>query len=142
MKVLQLLLFICITTARLCAQTNEKAEVEKAVEALRLTLINPSEKRLDGMVAEWLSYGHSSNEIENKKQFIASLLSGKFHFLSIQLNNQTIAINNGIAIVRHYFFASTHNKGLPPGQLQLGVLLVFQKIKGRWLLIARQAYKI
>ncbi|GAB3023728.1 nuclear transport factor 2 family protein [Niabella terrae] len=131
-----------MVTCSVQAQTNETREVEKAVETLRQVLLQPDKQRIEELAAPWLSYGHSSGEIENRATFTQSLFSGKFTFSRIQLKDQTISIRNDIAIVRHQFLAATRNKGSKPGQLRLGVLLVFQKIEGRWLLIARQAFKL
>ena len=142
MKTGQLLFWICIATCSLRAQTNDTAGVEKAVEQLRQVLLHPDKKQIDGLVVNWLSYGHSSGEIENKETFVNSLFSGKFTFTHIQLTNQSITIKKDVAIVRHQFRAATHNKGMPPGKLKLGVLLVFQKLDNRWWLIARQAFKL
>jgi len=46
-----------------------------------------------------------------------------------------------VAIVRHIFKAKT-NDGGKPGEVNIRVLLIWQKQKGGWKLLARQAVRI
>ena len=124
------------------AQGKEESKVAKAVEALRIQLVDPKEKELSGLVSNDLSYGHSNGLVEDKDVFIASLMSGKFNFQKIELTEQTIKITSDAAIVRHIFTAETHDAGKSPGSANLKVLQVWQKQAGKWILIARQAVKI
>ena len=60
---------------------------------------------------------------------------------TMDLTEQTIKIIGNTAIVRHKLFAETNNRNVP-ATVKLGILLVFQKTKKDWKLIARQAVKI
>ena len=79
--------------------------------------------------------------VEGKAEFISKIVSGKSDFVSIGLNNQTIAVSGSTAIVRHRLDAKTNDNG-KPGEVHLQVLLVWQKLHGHWKLLARQAVKI
>ena len=70
-----------------------------------------------------------------------ALLSGASDFVTIDLTEQTIKIAGNNAIVRHTLKA-TNNDGGKPGAPHLYVLLVWQKQKGKWKLLARQAVKL
>jgi ketosteroid isomerase-like protein len=123
------------------AQSSDEKEVTAAVESLRKAMIDGNESMLKDLTAEELSYGHSSGKVEDRASFVESLVSGKSDFKTIDLTEQTIKIAGSTAIVRHHLIAETSDGG-KPGNPNLYVLLVWQKQKGKWKLIARQAVKV
>jgi ketosteroid isomerase-like protein len=123
------------------AQSKDEKEVAAAVEQLRDAMVNPDKTVLEKLTAEKLSYGHSSGQIDDKNKFIEKLVSGASDFVSISLTEQTISISEKVAIVRHILTAKT-NDGGKPGDVHIRVLLIWQKQKGDWKLLARQAVKI
>jgi hypothetical protein len=122
-------------------QGKEEKEVSAAVEALRKAMIDPDKAVLEKLTLPELSYGHSNGMIQNQTEFVETLVSGKSDFVSINLTEQNIRIVDRTAIVRHLLSAVT-NDGGKPGQVNLSILLVWQKQKGEWRLLARQAVKI
>jgi ketosteroid isomerase-like protein len=137
---LTVLLILLACTATFAQSKDEKA-VADAVESLRKAMIDADKPALDRLAAEALSYGHSNGLVEDKATFVEALVSGKSDFVSIDLADQTIRVAGDAAIVRHKFTAQTNNGGTP-GAAKLAVLLVWQKQKGTWVLLARQAVKI
>jgi ketosteroid isomerase-like protein len=123
------------------AQNKEEAAVTAAVENLRKAMIDGDKTGLQNITADQLSYGHSSGKIEDKATFVDNIVTGKSDFVTIDLTNQTIAISGDAAIVRHSLFATTNDNG-KPGTVNLNILLIWQKQKGQWKLLARQAVKI
>jgi len=63
------------------------------------------------------------------------------HYFDIDLTEQTIKVSGNTAIVRHILSGNT-NDGGKPGTVKLGVLTIWQKQKGQWRLLARQAFKL
>ena len=96
---------------------------------------------LDQLATPELSYGHSGGTIENKQEFIAKIVSGKSDFVSMDLSGQTITVSGKTAIVRHKLHAAINDNN-KPAEVNLLVLLVWQKQHGDWKLLARQAVKI
>jgi ketosteroid isomerase-like protein len=123
------------------AQSQDEAKVAEAVESLRVAMINADKNALENLVADKLSYGHSGGAIDDKKSFVEKIVSGQSDFVTIDLTDQTISISDNTAIVRHILKAKT-NDGGKPGEVNLRVLLVWQKQNGGWKLLARQAVKI
>lgn len=123
------------------AQSTDEKAVTQAVEALRKALIDPTAPTLDQLAADELSYGHSSGAVQDKAAFIEALTSGKSDFVTIDLTEQTVKVVGNTAIVRHHFSATT-NDGGKPGAVKLSILLIWQKQKGQWRLLARQAVKL
>jgi len=123
------------------AQDKEEKAVSDLVETLRKTMVDPDKTTLERIVADDLSYGHSSGVIQTKAEFIEALTNGKSDFVSIELSQQTVKLVGNTALVRHVLSAAT-NDGGKPGTTKLFVLLVWQKQKGEWKLLARQAAKV
>lgn len=140
MKYLYLLCLFFIPGFPSIAQSADQRAISEVVEKLRAAMIDPDKAVLDKLTADSLSYGHSSGRVENKSEFIENLLSGKSDFVTIDLTDQTISISGNAAIVRHVLSATTNDSG-KPGSTKLKVLLVWQKEKGVWKLLARQAVK-
>ena len=123
--------------------TNSKEEMAVAnrVEAFRKVLIDPSVKGLKEITSKDLSYGHSSGVLQNQEVFIEKLMNGESDFVTIEFQNQSIQISGDVAIVRHNLAAHTKDSGVER-DIKIGNVLIWQKIKGQWLLIARQAFKL
>jgi len=119
-------------------RSTEEAAVGNAVERLRQAMISADRAGLEAAAADALTYGHSSGRLENKEQFVASIVEGRSVFRSIDLSEQAIHVSGDVATVRHLLTAQTMDGGRP-GNVRIGVLLVFQKQGGDWKLLARQA---
>ena len=124
------------------AQSNDEKAVTAAVEKLRVAIVGANEAELNKLTSPVLTYGHSAGLLEDKKEFIRALTSGESKFTRIELTDQTVVISGDVALVRHKLMGDTHNKGKEPAPVKLSILMVWQKIKGEWLLIARQAVKL
>lgn len=139
-----LVLFLLTLSVSLFQSINaqeKNSSIEKAVLQLKEALLSGNEAQLRAISSKHLSYGHSNGLIENQDAFVATLISGKSVFLSIDLSEQTMDQVENTAIVRHILYAKTNNEGVL-GEVKLKVLMIFQKEKGAWKLLARQAVKI
>jgi len=134
-------LFAILFGAKAQAQSKEETAVAAAVESLRKAMVDPDKAILDKLTADELSYGHSSGKMQTKAEYIESLTSAASDFVSIDLTEQTIKLSGNTAIVRHILSGNT-NDGGKPGTVKLGVLTIWQKQKGQWRLLARQAFKL
>ena len=141
-KLTLITLFTLATLNTMMAQKKDEQAVAAAVKKLNQAMIDANQITLDGLTAPELSYGHSSGLIEDKDTYITSIIDGTFGFTSIDLTEQTISVADDVAIVRHKFAAATDDRGKQPGTVRLSVMQVWQKQKGQWLLLARQATKI
>lgn len=121
--------------------SKEEAAVANRVEAFRKALIDPTENNLKALTSKDLSYGHSSGVLQNQDVFIEKLLNKESDFVTIEFQNQTIQITGDVAIVRHNLAAHTKDSGVEK-DIKIGNVLVWQKQKGKWVIIARQAFKL
>jgi hypothetical protein len=131
-------LLLLTTGNKVLAQSRAEEEISSAVAGLTKAMIDADTIKLSQLTSDQLSYGHSHGNVQNKSQFIHSLATGESDFVTINLTNPSITISENTAIVRHTLEASTNDRG-KPGNVRLYVLLVWQKLRGRWLLLARQA---
>ncbi|HET9815677.1 MAG TPA: nuclear transport factor 2 family protein [Xanthobacteraceae bacterium] len=123
------------------AQGGDEAAVNQASEDLRKAMIDADKARLEDLVADQLSYGHSGGVIESKEQFITVIVSKKTIYKSIALSEPSIAVVGNNAIVRHIFSAETESDG-KAASARVGALQVWQKQGARWKLLARQAFRL
>lgn len=121
--------------------SKEETAVANRVESFRKALIDPTESNLKALTSKDLSYGHSSGVLEDQKVFIKKLLSGGSDFVTIEFQNQSIKIVGDVAIVRHNLAAHTKDSGVEK-DIKIGNVLVWQKQKGKWVIVARQAFKL
>lgn len=119
----------------------EETEVAARVESLRQALIDADANKLKELTSGDLSYGHSSGVVQNQSIFIEKLINGESDFVSIEFQNQTIEIIGDVTIVRHNLAAHTKDSGMDK-DIKIGNMLVWQKQKSKWVLIARQAFKL
>ena len=121
-------------------QQNDTAEVKAAVAKLNKAMIDADEATLYQMTYANLSYGHSSGVLQDQKEFVEGITSGRSDFITIDLTDQNIELVGNTATVRHILSAKTFDNKVP-GTVRLQILLVWVKQDGQWKLLARQAVK-
>jgi ketosteroid isomerase-like protein len=135
------IIFFCSVHFSLFAQNKDVEAVEKAVEEMREAMISGDRAKLNSLSSKKLTYGHSNGLIETQDEFVEALASGESNFTSIDLSDQSVEISGKVALVRHNLQGKTHNRGADPAEVNLGILLVWQKEGKNWKLLARQAFK-
>ena len=128
--------------ASAAAAANDTAAVTAAVEQLRVLMLTPDAAKLNALVADQLSYGHSDGHLNNKATFVSDLVTGVSHFLTLTLKEQTVTVVGDVAIVRHILSGDTHDKGKDPNTVNINVLQIWQKQAGKWKLLARQSVPV
>lgn len=121
---------------------SDQEAVAVAVESFRRVMLSPGQEALEALFEESLTYGHSNGLIEDRTTCIASMVTGKFNFTSLEFSEQSIDVVGNTAVVRHVMFAHTADAGKEPGTVRLHVLQVWVHKDGKWQLIARQAVRI
>jgi hypothetical protein len=138
---LVLVLFQFSGLAQNTSKSKDEIVVAARVETLRQAMIDADATKLKELTSAGLSYGHSSGVVQNQAVFIEKIANGESDFVTIEFQNQTIEIVGDAAIVRHNLAAHTKDGGIEK-DIKIGIMLVWQKQKNKWLLFARQAYKL
>jgi len=141
----KLLIFGCLmilTHISFAQQTKAEKEVDQAVSKLLSLMVTPDSLKLDQLILNNLSYGHSSGKIQSKQEFMHSLLSGESDFLDdMIIGDPKTIVQGNTALVRHKLMAQTNDKGVK-GSINLYILLIWSKEKSGWKLLGRQAVKV
>ncbi|MBA1293275.1 nuclear transport factor 2 family protein [Pseudomonas lurida] len=133
--------FLCLFSGYVAAApAADDKDVAQAVDHLTQAMLHKDINQLQALTAEKLTYGHSSGKIQNKQEFIADIETGRSGFKTLEMQKQTITLSGDTALVRNHFHAQAVNSGVEvPTDIEN--FQVWQKHKGHWLLIGRQAFK-
>lgn len=123
------------------AEAGNEAAVNAAVEALTKAMLQADRDALERLVADQLSYGHSSGLVESKAQFVDVIANRKTLYKSITLSEPSTVMAGDNAIVRH-IFSNTTETGGKVASISVGILQVWQRQAGNWKLLARQAFRL
>ncbi|WP_439855386.1 nuclear transport factor 2 family protein [Pseudomonas yamanorum] len=134
--------FLCLFSGyAAAAPAASDKDVAVAVDHLTQAMLHKDIPQLQALTANNLTYGHSSGKVQNKQEFIADIETGRSGFKTLEMQKQTITLNGDTALVRNHFSAQAVNSGVEvPTEIEN--FQVWQKQKGKWLLIGRQAYKL
>ncbi len=124
------------------AESADAAAVAEAVAALTKAMLAADKAKLESLLADQLSYGHSSGKLEDKATVIDVIASKKTVYKSIELSKQTVTVAGNDAIVRHAWESESGTGDGKWNVAKIGVLQVWQKQGGSWKLLARQAFKV
>jgi ketosteroid isomerase-like protein len=129
-----------LASAPAVAQAADSAAVTDAVSNLTKAMLAGDKAKLDALVADQLSYGHSSGVVQDKTVFVDVIVAKKTVYKSIVLSDQTVAVVGNTAIVRHAWLGESGTGDGKWNASKLGVLQVWQKQGADWKLLARQAF--
>lgn len=141
MKRILLFITLCVLCISARAQSAEEMKIVQLINEFNNAIIRTDTSALNNVVHKQLSYAHSSGLIQDKNAFIKAIIAGPNFFKSFDLRDQTVAIVGKNVIVRHIATAQAINNGNPV-EIKFGNLMVWQKYRGDWKLIARQGYKL
>jgi hypothetical protein len=142
MKKTFLLLLVLSTSFSIALAQSKEEKVWQRVEALTKAVFETKDSAaLDDLVSNKVSYGHSGGNIEDKKTMVHNASASKTEYKNKNFERVSIDVDDETAIVRHIFRATSVENG-KESPLDLGILQVWRKEKGKWRLWARQAVKI
>src|SRR6267378_836309 len=118
------------------AESADDAAVKKAVDDLTKAMMAADKAKLEALVSDQLSYGHSSGKVETKAEYVGVIAGKKTIYKSI-----TVSVAGNNAIARHIFAAEVEAGGQASSP-KIGVMQVWVKDGGAWKLLARQAFKL
>ena len=120
-------------------QEADESAVAERVELLRRTMLKPDTAAFDDLLADGLSYGHTTGVVETKTDVMDGMLSGRTVFSMLEQPEQTISFSGDIAIVRHRFNGENVSSG-KTNSPRIRVVQAWQKQNGRWRLLVRQGF--
>ena len=119
----------------------DEAAVTQAVETLRQAMLRQDKAKLEILLADQVSYSHSSGVVQNKAEMIDGVMTRKGTVKSIDFPELKVAVVGNAAISRHLWVSESEADGKTTNT-RIGILEVWQKQDGGWKLLARQGYKL
>jgi hypothetical protein len=111
------------------------------MQSLKNALIAKDSVTLSNLLADEVTYGHSTGVIQTKAQLIRSALNGEQDYRSIEASDLKVRIyNDNTAVVNVTLKINVYNSGKPVN-VTLFATLVWVKMNNDWKLVARQAVK-
>jgi hypothetical protein len=135
-----LLIVLLWPLATLKAQLTEVEKLVATVQEFHQALVNKNSISLNQQTDKALSYGHSNGWVQDKKELIADLQSGKINYQQFTTDSMVTHINGTMANVRFKATVDASMNGVN-SSFKLRVLEVWVKKSSRWLLFSRQAVK-
>ena len=123
------------------SQTAAETKLSAALAELNQAIIKADRPRLERLTMDQLSYGHSGGLLESRDQFIGRLMTGESDFVTMDVSDERVTVSKKTGITRFIMTAKTNDAG-KPAEVHLRVMMVWQKIHGKWKLLARQAIKM
>ncbi len=134
--------FILMSLSLIGFAQSKEEKVWERVEALTKAVFETKDSNaLNDLVSEHVTYGHSGGNLEDKKTMVQKAAASKTEYKNRNFERVSIDVNDKTAIIRHNFRAISIEGG-KESPLDLGILQVWKKEKGKWRLWARQAVKI
>lgn len=123
----------------------ERAKVEREIQKLEehrfQAMIGVDLKTLDRLLADDLSYTHSSGKVDTKATFLAALRSGELKYESIRTEDIKARVYGNSAVVtgRGEIKVKSGNQEL---SFPIRFTDVYVKRAGRWVMVAWQSTRI
>ena len=138
--ILFLLAFVAIKSF---AQTDEQDVLNRVKQLNTAIFINKDSVALEGLLADKVTYGHSSAKIENRSEMISGAVHGPATYKNFMMDSATVFFQGkATAVVRHVLKATSVDAQGKESPLHLNVLQVWIMQGNKWKLTARQAVKI
>lgn len=144
-KQILLYFFLLLLGARMevSAQSSEEQNVSKAIDRLVVAMISADKDMLNSLLSDALHYGHSSGLIQDKAGFVNEVVSkAPLVYQSIEREKEVVHLSKKTATVSHILVIKGKNPAGDPVNLRIGNMMVWEKEKSGWKLLARQAYKL
>ncbi len=123
------------------ADAAEEEAVSQAVEALRKAVFDQDKAKIEGLVADQLTYGHSSAVVQTKAEMVNGVMTRKAKLKSLEYPELKVTVAGNAAWARHLYVSESELDG-KTNSIKIGILEVWQKQGGGWKLLARQGYKL
>jgi hypothetical protein len=134
------LIFFLICQSSVAQNDNSKQQVLDAQSARFSAMMEADVEKLDKMLADELTYTHTSGWIENKSGYLKTVESKKIDYLSMITRDVNVRIYDETAVVTGLVDVKLNYEG-KPWENTLRFLEVYNKLDDAWLLVASQRLK-
>ncbi len=140
-KFLGILIITFLSSAAFC-QSDKETEVWARVEALNKAVFETKDSAaIQDLVSNEVTYGHSTGIIEIKSVMLHNAIVNAQVYKNL-LAERSGAIMVGKTVIVRYILRASVIKDGNISPLNIGILQVWAKDRGKWRLFARQAVKV
>lgn len=115
-----------------------KAAVLSAEDDWKAAVLKGDRAALDKLLADDLSYTHSSAKTQTKEQFIQDATGGATTYKSIEFENTKLRQYGSVVVITHSAVITT----VQTGASHLYLTEIWAQQAGRWQMVSRQATKL
>ena len=115
-----------------------KASLLKAEETRRQAMLESNTQKLGMLMADNMTYTHSSGIIDSKQAYLQLLSSGTVTYETVTFNNLNIQLIGQVGLISGTMKAGLIRAGARK-QIATAYLAVWEHVSGDWLLRAVQA---
>ena len=125
----------------LSAQSKDEKQLMAQTYLLSHTVFGTKDSNmLESLFAKTATYGHSRGNVQTREQAIAGISQNQSTYTDTSVSNISVIFgDDDVSIVRYLFKATEHTKDGKAVPLNLNIMLVWIKEKGKWKLFGRQA---
>lgn len=116
--------------------------VVQAEQALYRAMIAQDFPNLEALLADGLSYIHSTGVVEPKREYLAGVANGLYEYESIESHDVVTCAHGDIVVQTGTVEMSVGARGQPKEVLRLLFTLLWTRTTGGWQLSRRQATRI
>jgi ketosteroid isomerase-like protein len=114
----------------------------KNIETFRAAQAAGKADAIAPLLAEEVSYSHSSGAVEDKAKVLAGITNAKYKWTSLEYRNPTVKVVGSAAIVRFNFVGEQEFTDGKKTAQNLAILMNWQKQGNEWKLLSRSATKL
>lgn len=137
-----LALLLILTSTAVFSQSKKEADVIARSRLLNNTVFGTKDSlTLEDLFAKTATYGHSGGNVQTRQEAIRSISHNTSSYTDTSVKKYDVIMNDDVAVVRYIFREAETREG-KPSPLNLGIMLVWVREKGKWKLFGRQAVKL
>jgi ketosteroid isomerase-like protein len=120
----------------------DEDEITKKVEAFRAAQAAGNADGIAPLLADDLSYSHSSGSIDDKAKLLNGVKTANYKWTTLEYKNPTVKVVGPAAIVRFNFVGEQEFADGKKTPQNLAILMNWQKQGNEWKLLSRSATKL
>ena len=126
------------------AQSKDEKQIITQTYLLSHTVFGTKDSNtLEGLFARTATYGHSRGNVQTREQAITGIIHNQSTYTDTSVSNISVIFgDDDVSIVRYLFKATEHTKDDKTVPLNLNIMLVWVKERGKWKLFGRQAVSV
>jgi len=138
-----LLVTLLASSPLIAADAKTVEAVKNAERAWAAATVKGDAAALGNLLADDLTYTHSTGDTDTKRQFIANLSGArKYHKIEYESLDARLYLNGTAAVVMAVVQLETSQKGAAPSPAHLRLLHFWIYQKDRWQLAAHQSLRL